>query len=116
MVRSRSTSSPAVTLGRAEVTGHLDSEIIRRVIRRHRRGMQACYERQLRSDPTIEGRLVVRFTITPDGDVAIAIITENDTSDSDLGDCVLAELRRMTFPESDTSIEVTYPFLFQPED
>ena len=47
--------------------GSLPKEVIRRVVRKHRREVLYCYQRELEKDGTLEGRLLVSFTISPAG-------------------------------------------------
>lgn len=103
------------TQGAMNVNGPLDKEIIRRMIRREIGAIRACYERELLKQPKLQGRLVVRFVIEPDGSVSEA---RAETSlDPNVDTCVLARFQRMTFPKPDGgSVVVRYPVIFQPAE
>ena len=98
----------------ATILGQLDRDLIRRVIREHRREIRSCYESQLRTDPTLEGRVVVRFTISADGSVASASIAESDVASDAVGECMANRVERWRFPETENGglVRVSYPFVF----
>ena len=106
-----------VGVGRPSVEGHLDREIIQRVVRQHRREVRDCYSEVLERDPDLGGRVIVRFTIDPSGTVASAGIQESDLDNDDVEDCLLRRIERWRFPEPSTPglVHVTYPFIFSPQ-
>jgi Ca-activated chloride channel family protein len=108
--------APELRLGDATTYGGLSKEAIRRVVRQHQPKLRLCYTTALETNPEASGRVTVRFTIGPDGTVIRAAVTANSTADEALARCLNAVVSGMTFPEADTAIEVTYPFVFQPED
>ena len=52
----------------------LDRALIRRVIAQRRAEVQACYEELLRREPTAQGKVLLRFTVTPEGKVSEAAV------------------------------------------
>jgi Ca-activated chloride channel family protein len=107
---------PRVLRGGAQMSGDLDRESIQRVIRRHHRGLRLCYERQLESDPSLSGRLVVFATIAENGEVISTEIRENALNE-DVAACVIAEFERMIFEgQSGGQVTFSYPFVFRPPD
>jgi TonB family protein len=103
-----------VELGRPSVEGHLDREVIRRVMREHRREIRDCYQREFQRNPDLHGRVVVSFTIDPTGRVARARISESDLNNSNVEDCVVRRVERFVFPQPTTPglVHVNYPFVF----
>lgn len=91
--------------------GGRERSVLARVIRRHINEVRYCYERQLVQEPDLEGNLVVRFTIQPDGTVGAVEITSgvHDEVDS----CVVGRIRAWTFPAAEGITVVNYPFVFQ---
>jgi len=116
--RAHSADGPAravrVVPGMPNITGALDREIIRRVIRMHRAESQYCYEKTLLVDATLAGRLVLKFTIGPKGQVLKAEVTE-DLKRKEVGACLVEKVKRWTFPTPPGGgvVEVSYPFLFE---
>ncbi len=78
--------------------------------------IQQCYERELQRDPTLQGRVVLRFAVRPDGsteDVAAAVSTFPDER---VGTCLVALVRTLRFPagEREGPVAVSFPFVFAP--
>ena len=100
--------------GKPAVQGSLDKEIIRRVVRQHRREVKYCYETQLAKDANLKGKIVVRFTISPTGAVVSAVVKESTVKNDAVHDCLVRKLKRWAFPEpkGGGTVIVTYPFSF----
>lgn len=105
---------PQVVPGNPVVTGSLDKEIIRRVIRRHRREVAYCYERELQKDKTLSGQVKVKFTISGNGSVIAAVVSESSLKNRTVESCVTDKIRRWAFPEPKGGgiVVVNYPFNF----
>lgn len=74
--------------------------------------LKACYERRLKVDPTLEGRIEVQWSVGDGVVVDKPTVTANSTNDAELADCVVKRIGRWTFP-ADVEGEMSYPFLFQ---
>ena len=99
-------------------TGDFDSSIVVRTIKTRIRAIKACYEKQLRRNPTLTGKVTVQFTIQPRGNVTGIKVTTNTTNDSQLAQCVTATVGRFRFnpgPEGG-SVTFAYPFVFAPQN
>jgi len=94
--------------------GGRDREVIASVIRRHINEVRYCYERQLAQEPELEGDLVVRFTIQPDGVIGAVEITTGMHQEVDA--CVATRIRAWTFPAASGVTVVNYPFVFATAD
>lgn len=83
---------------------------------RHKGGLQGCYERELKAAPSLQGRLVLRFELTPRGRVAELSFGADSTLQSDsLRRCVATVAHGWVLPftpEADTA--VSFPFVFAP--
>ncbi|HUU03502.1 MAG TPA: TonB family protein [Myxococcota bacterium] len=102
-------------MGRAMVMGSLDRGVIQRTISKNLRSIQACYEKALRSNPSLCGKIVVSFTIGPKGTVTSARIASATIADYQMQADVLSVIRRMKFPKptGGGSINISYPFIFR---
>ncbi|MEZ4337592.1 MAG: AgmX/PglI C-terminal domain-containing protein [Sandaracinaceae bacterium] len=99
-------------------SGVFDPNIVTRQIRARIRAIQTCYERELRNNPTLAGRVLVRFTIQPTGTVSGATATENSTGSPAVASCVVSTISRFRFnpgPEGG-SVTFAYPFVFAPQN
>lgn len=102
--------------GRPIVMGSLDKSTVEGVIKRHLNPIRYCYQRELTKDPTLQGKLVVKFGIGADGTVRSASIASDTLGNDALGGCVVGRVMRMTFaaPGGGGTVEVSYPFVFSP--
>lgn len=84
-------------------------EVIR-VVQSHTRALQDCYKQELRYDPTIKGRILVRFTIDPDGTVIGASIISSTLDSPRMEECILNRIKRWrNFSPCDPAVgEKTY--------
>ena len=93
------------------VDGDLSSEAINRVMRAHAGVFRACYQKELNRDPKLAGKVVMRFTINPDGATTnVALVTTTLKSPA-VETCLARQIERLKFPAK-TLANVTYPFLF----
>ena len=53
----------------AAVSGKRNPDDITVIVNRHKASVQTCYQRELKRNPDLKGKLVVRFTISPQGKV-----------------------------------------------
>ncbi|MCG3173473.1 MAG: hypothetical protein GMKNLPBB_01670 [Myxococcota bacterium] len=78
--------------------------------------LKACYERKLRANPTLKGKVVVFFVVGADGRVNTARVAESSLPDRDVGDCIVDVIKTIYFGrnEKGENVTVTYPFSFSP--
>jgi hypothetical protein len=105
-----------VTTGKAKVTGALDKQIIRRIIRAHMGEVRHCYEQGLADDASLEGRVEIQFTIADTGKVPMAVVKRSTVSDESVGNCIAKAVKRWTFPKPTGGgmVVVRYPFVLEP--
>ena len=97
-------------------TGDLSPQEVAKVVNRRIGAIKGCYERALRRNPNLEGKVTVRFTITGSGKVSAAKTTLNELS-SEVGNCIVSAFKRFRFPPPDGgALTVEYPFLFTPSN
>jgi outer membrane biosynthesis protein TonB len=97
--------------------GRADPQAIAREIRERRKAIASCYERALKQQPTLAGKLVVRFTIAPAGTVASADVDDDTLGAPAVTACVRGTILRWRFTTvGDGPVEVSFPFVFQPGD
>lgn len=86
-----------------------------RVIRAHVGETTACYKEALRRDPTVHGRVVVRFYITYDGSVRKVVDTGSTINDEEMRACVFRVLQSLRFPKPvGGEVPVDVPFRYEP--
>jgi len=85
------------------------------VVSRQSRRLKRLYEEWLKRDPSLSGRLTVKFVILPSGGVSNVSIVSSTTNNSDFDQMVLRYIKRWTFPavSGGGPVEVVYPFVFE---
>jgi TonB family protein len=109
-----SQTDPEVYSPPPEVTGALDRETVRKVVRRHRREIKYCYEKQLQRNPSLAGEVNVEFTISGNGEVIAAFVTESNLGSAAVEQCMQRKIRNWVFPNPKRGkvVKVSYPFNF----
>lgn len=92
-----------------------DQQQIVKHIRRRLGGIKHCYEKRLKRNPQLQGKIVIRFVIHPGGRVIEVEVVENTTGDSELAACIAARVKSIRFPPTEGGeTSVTYPFILAP--
>ena len=74
-----------------------------------------CYERELKRNPKLAGKIVVRFTIDEEGRVTGAAIEDNTLGEKAVAACIISRFERFRFPKPDGgAVTAAYPFIFAP--
>lgn len=96
------------------VDGELDPSLVSKEVKARIGAIKACYERALKRNPNLSGKVKVRWTITAAGTVATVEIEEDSMGDSEVSSCIKGLVSRWRFPApSGGSVDVVYPFVFQ---
>ena len=88
-------------------------DMIRRKVQGYLPELEALYSSAFRKDPSIRGKLLVRFRIDPSGKVEWAESGGSFTGHDMFLRSVLTKVRKWTFEPTDgRNVEVLYPFVF----
>jgi len=90
---------------------------IRRIVASYLGGLRYLYNKELRRDPQLRGKFVVRFEIAPSGRVTQTQQVSSTLGSSQLERAILGNIQKWKFPripEKNGSVKVTYPFVFLP--
>ena len=101
----------AVESGAADTLDIEGADNLQSVVRNKQGQLQYCYEDQLRSDPSLAGRVEVQWNVAG-GRVTQALVATNTTGNDALAQCILRKIKRWRFPE-DVSGSTTWPFVFR---
>ncbi len=108
-------SPSLVRIGTSTVSGHLPPEVIQRVVRQNFGRFKACYESGLRNNPSLQGRVSVRFVIGTEGSVGSVANGGSDLPDAGVVSCVQRAFYGLSFPAPESGIvTVSYPIVFSP--
>jgi hypothetical protein len=96
------------------VDGDLDPGIVAREVRARMGAIKGCYERALKRNPKLSGKLSVHWTITLAGTVQHVEVESDTMGDPEVASCIKALVARWRFPSPrGGAVEVTFPFIFQ---
>jgi hypothetical protein len=111
--RAHTPTAPRVRDAVATVNGRLRPEVIQRVVRENFGRFRFCYEAGLRSNPSLEGRVVVKFVIDRGGAVGFSADAGSDLADTHVTQCVVRAFEDLSFPSPDGGmVTVVYPIAF----
>lgn len=90
---------------------------IREVVARWAKNFQYCYERSLKLDPGMRGRVWLDFSIAAEGSVSRIDISSGDmdVSAGGLAACLERFFNKMKFPPASGGVECRYPLMLIPE-
>ncbi|GHG93732.1 AgmX/PglI C-terminal domain-containing protein [Comamonas sp. JC664] len=93
----------------------VDRDALARYVRARKAAIQSCYEKELKRNPNLKGKVVVRFTIKTSGRAGDIEIEENTLGSEAVGSCIRTTIRSWVFPfKPDDETAVSYPFVFAP--
>ncbi|MDW7681500.1 MAG: AgmX/PglI C-terminal domain-containing protein [bacterium] len=69
------------------------AEVVR-TVRSHMRALQDCYKQQLKNDLNLKGKIVVRFTVNPAGEVIFASIVSSTLNNAAMENCIIKRILR----------------------
>jgi hypothetical protein len=90
-------------------------DVVRRVVHADAGRLRQCYQRSLRANPTLSGRVVVAFTVGPTGAVTSARDDGGDLDDAPARACIVRGFYALRFPPPASGhVDITYPFVLTP--
>ncbi|MBN8228316.1 AgmX/PglI C-terminal domain-containing protein [Corallococcus macrosporus] len=86
-----------------------------RFIQSRKASIQRCYENGLKRDPSLKGKVMVRFELTPQGRASNVEVEESTLRSDEVINCIKTTMRAWTFPfKPSDDVPVSYPFIFSP--
>jgi hypothetical protein len=77
--------------------------------------LKACYENALKRNPSLKGKMRIRFTILETGGVSDLSVVENGLGSPDVASCVTSTMRAWRLPFRPSGpVTVDYPLVFTP--
>jgi len=101
--------------GAIERDSTLEADAVARTIRLGMQAIKGCYQRALKRNPKLTGKIGIRMTISATGSVSNVEIETDTLGDSQVTSCIEGFARRWRFPPPDGggTAEVAVPFVFQ---
>jgi periplasmic protein TonB len=90
-------------------------EEIRRIFDANKGAIFAIYNRALRADPTLQGKVVLELVIAPSGQVTDVRVVASELADDELVARILSRIRLFDFGRRDVGVTtISYPVHFLP--
>ena len=91
-------------------------EEIQIVFDKYKAALYRIYNRELRKNPTLQGKMVLRITIEPDGSVSASSVDSSDMDSPELDSKIAARVKKFNFgaKEGVPTITILYPIDFLP--
>jgi len=89
----------------------LGRKALRRAIKRQIPKLRACYERALKGDDRLEGKMTLAWKVRADGGVKDVRIRRDDVQEPRLRKCVIDSVAGWRFPQGTEEIGVEYPLV-----
>ena len=87
---------------------------IRRTLNLKKQGFLACYKKELNKDPSIQGKLLLNISVTPEGTIDTIATEENTLNNPAVQNCLFTRMKRTTFPAcTGTTRHERFPFFFR---
>jgi len=101
--------------GRGDRAAGRSIEEIQMVFDRNKGSIYSVYNRALRANPTLQGKVVLKLTIAPSGEVTHCSIVSSELGDANLGNRITSRVRLFNFGAKDVAeVTLTYPIDFLP--
>lgn len=109
------TAAEAEETARARASGQRSQEEIRDIMARNKGALYAIYNRALRKDPSLEGRVRIKMVIDPSGAITDLTLVSSELGDAALERKLLSRIRLINFGNQSVSpTTVNYDFDFLP--
>jgi hypothetical protein len=91
-------------------------EEIQIVFDRYKSAFYRLYNRELRNNPTLQGKMVLKLTIEPDGSVSMCVLQSTDMDAPGLATQVVDKVKTINFgpKEGVSALTIVYPIDFLP--
>jgi len=94
--------------------GGIDEKGVRMALKRRERGIQQCYERALKSNAKLKGKVVLEWTINEEGRVVKITVIQDTLGDAKVAECISDIINRVKFPPATKGlVPVRKTFVFE---
>ncbi|MER2559764.1 MAG: AgmX/PglI C-terminal domain-containing protein [Myxococcaceae bacterium] len=93
----------------------ISSEALTNWMRGRRGAIVSCYERELKRDHSLSGRLVLKFVVSTRGRVTDLDLTEGSMQNAAVRECISSLAKNWVLPFTpEDEVPVAFPFVFSP--
>lgn len=101
--------------GPAEIDGDADKKAVSATIRNRMSALQSCYDKALRADAGLNGKIGYTITISVMGTVTNVVVLSDSLQDEGVKNCTVAKIKGWRFPTTpgaEASSDVTFSVVF----
>ncbi len=101
--------------GAADIDGDADKKAVQATIRNRMGALQSCYEKALRADAGLTGKITYTITISVMGSVTNVQVGDDSLQDEGVKTCTVAKIKGWRFPTTpgaEASSDVTFSVVF----
>jgi hypothetical protein len=104
----KETRAPKAVLetGSVDIGSSEDASSVRSTMKRYNAQIRACYEKELKLNPDLAGKVTAYWLINTSGGAEDVEITTNSTKSASLAACMSKVIKRIKFPAPEDDIEV----------
>ncbi|MEE9385613.1 MAG: AgmX/PglI C-terminal domain-containing protein [Nannocystaceae bacterium] len=97
-----------------DIFGDVDKKVVNATIRRRMSALQHCYEKALRAQPSLKGKITYSITVSAMGRVSSVQIEQDSLGSASVRNCTTAKIKGWRFPSegAQESAEVTFNVVF----
>jgi outer membrane biosynthesis protein TonB len=97
-------------------SGTIDPKVARSFIKSNSNKVRACYERELKVNNLLQGKVTTSILINQDGSVANVKFISDSVGSQPMRQCIKQEIVSWRFPKPEGGrAEVQFPFKFEPK-
>jgi TonB family protein len=94
--------------------GKMDTAGVQKVFKRRLRATKSCYEKALKRNENLRGKVVISFTIGAAGRITEIKVKKNTTGDASVGKCIIAKVKSWKFPRPEGgAVKFNFPFFLE---
>jgi hypothetical protein len=97
------------------VEGDLSADVIKSEMNKRLRSLKDCYDRALKRNPSLKGKIVLSFEIQESGRISSLNLEDDSVGSAEVKSCIAERARSWRFPQpSGGSVFVSFPLVFTP--
>jgi hypothetical protein len=108
-------SASAGTCQKVGGKGIITPAEVNKTVKSRLTALKMCYEKALKDNPSLKGKIILRFAIGKNGRVTSSSIASDYIKDPGVSSCLIEKVKTFAFTKPDGGeVELTFPIVFQP--
>jgi outer membrane biosynthesis protein TonB len=98
--------------GEAKGDASRSMKALNSVLRKYQPRLRRVYEKYLKRNPDLSGKIIIKFTIEADGSVSNIVVIKSDFNNKSLEKDLARRIKRIKFPSASGKITIEWPLIF----